>query len=69
MSKVIRTVAKITKALAIEIDAVFQDNKGNYVIRMEIAEELEPNEFTPIAVDCDVSLMPVVPGKSIIRPK
>lgn len=73
MCKTIRNVARISEALAIELNVTFKDNANNYVISMQLAEELELGEFTIIPANYTESgtkgVLPISPRKPIVRPR
>lgn len=68
-----RSVASISNALASELGVTFQDNHGNKVISMQLAAQLDPSEFTVIAANytegITEGILPINPGKPIVRPK
>jgi len=73
MCKPVRCVAKISEALAVELGLTFKDNNNQFVVSMQLAEELEFGEFTIIPANYQVSdakgILPINPKKPIVRPR
>lgn len=73
MCVVQRSVAKINEDLAKELDVNFRDVNGNYIVGLQLAAELEVNEFEVISGDYVQSdadgILPLNPRKPIVRPK
>jgi len=73
MCKQIRTVAKVSPTLAAELGVNFKDSNGDYVVGLQLAEELDASEFDLVPanyVEDDVKgILPLNPKKPIVRPK
>ena len=67
----VQSVAKITPELAEEIGVDYKDSKGNFVISLQLAQQLEPEEFEVVSVEENEleGTLPVDPTKPLIRPK
>jgi hypothetical protein len=68
MCKPIRSVAKIYATLAEELGLEFKDRNGDFVVSLQLAEELEVGDFTVIPANFD-GILPLNPKKPIVRPK
>lgn len=68
MCKQIRTVAVISETLAQELGVEFKDLEGNFIISLQLAEELEPGEFNLLAANFE-GILPLNPKKPILRPR
>lgn len=73
MCQKIRTVAKISSTLAAELGVDFKDSDDNFVVGLQLAQELEESEFDLIPanyLEDDVKgILPLNPKKPIVRPK
>lgn len=68
-----RSVAKIDYDTAKELGVDFKDNDGNYIVGLQLAAELDIEDFEVIAGNYTQSLydgiLPLNPRKPIVRPK
>lgn len=68
-----RSVAQISEEVAEELGVTFKDNNNNYIVGLQLAAELEVEDFIIVSADYSESksngILPLNPRKPIVRPK